>query len=945
MNKKLKYLSVVILFGASLPIYCQGSFFITNYSPEDYKGFRQNWAVTQDSSGVMYFGNNEGLFWFDGIKWGNTHVSDKTILYSLLSSSDGDLYFGTEKSFGYMTSNRLNQRISINLNDKVPDSLKQRSIVRRIQENEGLVYFQSSDFIYVFDGSEVDIIQSDSKFGQLVKAGDRIFVRLIGKGLAEIKGKTLSHIEDSHFDTKELYTASKLGDKIVFGTRNNGLEVLINNRFEEYSGPLQKFLKDKWIYRSITLSNSEILFVTINHGLIIANIDNETYSTISKSDGLPSNQTYNAYLDSERNLWVTHDQGISKVSLYNPIKKKTSVNTSALEILDKEVFLGGTNGLYKISHDSISMISSDRVYSLDEIEENLIINSVNGLYRLDRSSSNLDLIDRKGAYFDLKGIKNLDHYEIYLTAENELVKKTYNSFWEKVNEKSIKTDGAGRNLEFFGDNLWITTSDNEILRIDQSSQVQQTYSLNIDKSTEIRTIVATNKGLFVGTDNGLYRYDEGLDQFIRKRIVLDNKNESKQIYRIQECGNGQFWFQYDRSIHKLDIDNDSVFHLKASPYQQIGEQEPINIIRCSEDVIHFGGANGLYTLPNQDWDYIKKFKTNVTRVFIRNDSLVYGGFHELKEPLIINYNENELRFTFAAASFIEPKRNLFSVRLEGFEESWSPWSLESQKDYTNIPEGTYTFMVKSKNVFDVEGAISTFSFTVLPPWYRTWWAYLIYTGFIIGILYLMYTIRVNQILKVHQVRNRIADDLHDDLSGTLIGISNFAKAINASTDIAKQNRFLGLIQKSADEAKEKISDIVWTINPEHDDWNNFLTKCRRYASDIFESQNIQYSLEMDQSIPGEMKMDVRKNLWLIFKEILTNITKHSEADYVLVRFKEVNKKLLILIKDNGKGFDIETIEKGNGIQSIAKRIHAINGEVELESNKEQGTFWNIQIRI
>ena len=179
----------------------------------------------------------------------------------------------------------------------------------------------------------------------------------------------------------------------------------------------------------------------------------------------------------------------------------------------------------------------------------------------------------------------------------------------------------------------------------------------------------------------------------------------------------------------------------------------------------------------------------------------------------------------------------------------------------------------------------------------------------------------------------------------MIGISNFAKAIAKNPDNKTQKRFIGLIEKSADEAKEKISDIVWTINPIHDEWINFLTKCRRHASDILEAQGIEYSLEMDENIPGQLEMELRKNLWLIFKEIITNITKHAEAEYVLIRFKTHSNKLNITIRDKGKGFDMHSIESGNGVQNIKKRVEAIKGKVSLESIEREGTSWNIEIPL
>ena len=385
-----------------------------------------------------------------------------------------------------------------------------------------------------------------------------------------------------------------------------------------------------------------------------------------------------------------------------------------------------------------------------------------------------------------------------------------------------------------------------------------------------------------------------------------------------------------------------------SPYQLIGEGNPINSIKCTLDGVWFAGAHELYYLDTNDleWDYKTNYKTNITGLHnIKNNSLIYGGFGEPVQAIVLPYESNELRFTFASASYILPKENTYTYKLEGFDKEWSDWSLETQKDYTNLPEGDYIFKVRSRNVYEVEGQMDTIPFTILPPWYRTWWAYTLYIVLASCFLYLIYKIRLNQILKVQSIRNRIAGDLHDDISGTLVGISNFAGAVQNAKDESARMKYINLIKETADETKEKITDIVWTINPEHDDWSSFLAKCKRYASDLFESAGLEYELDMISDISKKLKMEKRQHIWMIFKELINNVVRHAEASKAKIVLQREDKWLLLQVIDNGIGFDADNGSRGNGINNVLKRAKWMKAKAKVDSNKETGTCWEIRIPV
>lgn len=349
-------------------------------------------------------------------------------------------------------------------------------------------------------------------------------------------------------------------------------------------------------------------------------------------------------------------------------------------------------------------------------------------------------------------------------------------------------------------------------------------------------------------------------------------------------------------------------------------------------------------LPDPSVDIATDFSTNISKLFVGRDSLIYGGYGNPEEPIVLTYEDNHLRFTFAAASYIKPEDTEYRVRLDGFEDGWSTWTDEGFKDYTNIPEGDYTLRVQSKNLYNIAGSEAAISFSILPPWYRTIWAYLLYIGLFGGILYTDHYVRVRQILKIQYIRNRIAGDLHDEVSATLSSISYFAQAIERGSE-EKRGRFVSLISESANDTKDKITDIIWAINPEHDDCERLMAKCRRFASDLMESKGVKHQIDISDQIRGKPKVEVRQHFWLMFKEILTNAARHSRATQINITIRKKGNKLILIVQDNGDGFNVNLIESGNGLNTIKQRAEKVGGFAELNTEEGFGTRWLLKVNL
>jgi len=201
-----------------------------------------------------------------------------------------------------------------------------------------------------------------------------------------------------------------------------------------------------------------------------------------------------------------------------------------------------------------------------------------------------------------------------------------------------------------------------------------------------------------------------------------------------------------------------------------------------------------------------------------------------------------------------------------------------------------------------------------------------------------------QKLKLQVLRNKIASDLHDDVGSTLSSISIFA-------DMAKQQSkevipLLDTIGESSTKMLDAMADIVWTINPENDQFEKILLRMRNFAYALLGAKNIDYEFDADEEIQNlKLSMEVRRNLYLIFKEATNNLVKYAEASQAMYSITGSKNQLTMLIRDNGKGFDMEKQTEGNGLKNMRKRAAEIGAQLLIEAFPGKGTQIQLKMAI
>ena len=202
--------------------------------------------------------------------------------------------------------------------------------------------------------------------------------------------------------------------------------------------------------------------------------------------------------------------------------------------------------------------------------------------------------------------------------------------------------------------------------------------------------------------------------------------------------------------------------------------------------------------------------------------------------------------------------------------------------------------------------------------------------------------RTRQKLNLQTLRNKIASDLHDDVGSTLSSISIFSQM--AQQQSKEVNPLLETIGESSRKMLDAMADIVWTINPENDQFEKIILRMRSFAYELLGAKKIDFEFVADDYVTKiNVPMEVRKNLYLIFKEATNNMVKYAAANRASFSVKGEKNNLIMLIKDNGKGFDTSQASEGNGLKNMKKRAGEIGGQLVIESGPGKGT--EIQLRV
>jgi len=337
-------------------------------------------------------------------------------------------------------------------------------------------------------------------------------------------------------------------------------------------------------------------------------------------------------------------------------------------------------------------------------------------------------------------------------------------------------------------------------------------------------------------------------------------------------------------------------------------------------------------------------KTIITAMHI-NGALYMPGQNKTER---LRSWQNDITIQYSAIDLTNGEGIRYAYRLLGEDTGWIMTGNQRQINFSHLAPGNYTFMVRASNNSGIwSSETASVHFYIKPPFTKTIWFYALILLATACLFYALYRFRLHQLAKTEQIRGEISRNLHDEVGSTLTNIS--LGSLLAQKQLHDENalkRILKRIYEDSQHVSESMREIVWSINPKIDTLGESLPRMLHYASEVLEAQDIELKAEITPDIENvKLDMEQRRDLYMIFKETVNNLARHSKATQVSIRFVLDNKKLVMEISDNGRGFDTRAPLMNNGIRNMKERAEGHRWKLDIQSVFGSGTTITLKAQI
>lgn len=743
---------------------------VSSYTGLDYGAGTQNWGIAQDHQGVLYFANNEGLLTFNGAYWKRYPFPNKTIIRSVKIDKHGKIFVGAQDEIGYYEPDKNGTLTYKSLKNLIPASDRQFADVWNIILLNDEVYFRTVTKIFRLKGNKIDVYRTQLTWVYMGLVNNEIVAQEINIGLKTLKdGKWIVKCNDPRIINSNITaTVPYNGDTVLLTTLKDGLFLLAGHQLIKKSTPQDHLFYNDRINGAVQINNELYALGTTSSALLIIDKKGRLERQFSYGEGLLNNNIRSIFIDHHQNLWLGLDDGISFIAFNSAIKhiypdRNKQIASYASRIFEDKLYVGTSNGLFAAP---VVLNQADISNSKSKFVE---VNNTKGqTWGLAEINKHLLLANEEGA-FDVKGYQAKQLYDalgtwLYRPLGDRIITGTYTGLQmldfknnEFVNNKNFLS--LNEPLRFVAidqklNSIWAAHPYRGIFKMDLSADKQRIIKTDLLTEKDglplslYNYVFALKNKIVAATADGIYEYNAKKKRFEVSKFFRPIF-KSMPIQCLVEDATGKLWFVSDKKVGVVDFkkktkgQNFSIVELPELTLKILAGFE--NIYPYNDNNIFIGANKGLIHLDYQKYA-ANIYKPNVllgqVRIMGKTDSILFGGYapdikSRKKYMAKLPYKFNSLHFEYASTLFEQRENIEYSFQLKGYDDEWSAWSSKSEKDYTNLAHGNYTFKVKARNNLGSESEAATYSFTIAPAWYRSNLAYIIY---FIGFIFLMYLV-------------------------------------------------------------------------------------------------------------------------------------------------------------------------------------------------------------
>ncbi len=1031
------------------------------FSPDEYGGATQTWDMVQNAAGILYFANSAGILEYDGLNWRLIETGGP--MRSLEIDDSGRIYAGGQRVFGYLEPDSLGLIQFNSLSDSLNALSEQTLTAWELENLEGSVYIRDSRVIirYKPDSDSFSMMDAPEVNARFVRSGDRLYVlsmsdsrfglyRIENEGVRfkyELTDRPMTMTATVHIGETDDYPLWLLQTDNEFTLYNPVTGERLRRVYPDGSASPYFTNPASRIYNAGVLSTGETGIVTIENGFYLFDKEFNTVYHFTEQSGLPSNTILNMAEDREGGIWlmtgngivrINHEQPARLIPRPDPIRGTPYVvhrygnqlwiltSTSVMRAADKQI------------EELSSVLNQSRAFAQIRDEngsERLIILTQNGLASWDgeqlRESNDLRrniqdfvLLFQPGRSdrFLLAGINHVTAMRLAFDADGT----------PRISEHAVLMEPGEDIHEGFVDaqgDVWLRTTQGFAYRLSSPQAWDGFYKDSPDILTETfdGTEDSPTLSAVFEIGNALFGIDDG-----HQLVMLDSERiqpgrpltsealiptglqlpDFAYLEHIETTENRVFMVSVDAQQHNslLTFDGQTL-RSDSLAFRQF-TTEPVFGYHLTNDFAYASTPSGiwvterhrLYTPGRADFDPVL-----VRSVHTGQDSLLFGGSSAGRlEPAVLDYSDHNLHFSYAQPSFSQtPQQLLFQSRLAGFNDQWSEWSDRTFREFSNLPEGDYVFEVRSRFPSGHVSPAGSYAFRILPPWYRTYWAYGLY---LLGLILLMYgavkwqthryKIRQQELEAVIEERTESLRQKNEDLESAKLEVESKNDEIAAVTEL-KDKLFanishelrtpltlvLGSLRNELERSPAPSSDLRTALNNSDrlkrlveqiiditrldsgkvslnrkpvETTSYFKTHIGAFES-FAESRDVRLLVGVEAEMPVCLLDDDK--IQMVIGNLLSNAIKFTDAHgEIQTEVIKEDDELIIRVSDTGKGipesdignlfdrfYKVKQDEKnyseglGLGLAITKELVEMHGGTISVESCEGEGTTFIVRI--
>ena len=935
-------------------------------------------CVTQDSQGFLWVGTNLGLYRYDGYHFIAHHVnSSPPILDNSIRSllfKDNILWIGSKGGINVM--NILDKTL-MNFTHNIEDekSISDNYVSRIIQDKKGVQWVTYNSAVlskYIGNGEfqnfKLDKEPNNFKVNDIFEIENEKFVlELINLKnqstkiiQVEIKGEDIliNELYETEDDRLMLFKTDNnifitAGEKIL---KLDSQSLEFNDTGKAIDGALSSH------GRSLTTESQMVYFGTNKSSFYCLEL-NEQFSFNKTLLGDERIYVNDFFVDKTGLLWIASTAGLYKLKKQNFLfknflnKKRFDKNKMRSIIQDRKgtVFAVNQRSIFKF--DSISKVFKNLNWS-DQIDSSpyAVINYSDKELLVGTQGNGVGIYNKETnilkPFFEAENrlLSNTHVLKLFKDAHGILWMGTSEglSYFDKTRNElveSIEFDG-----DFFKDQLVYeikpfkknqlligTSKGLKRLRIDYSKSPIRVHVTEFENlSFEIRSILVGENILWFATQsNGLIKYNlkNNSTSIIDESQGLSNNS----TYSILPGIENELWIGTLNGLSRYDTIHKQF--LNFYDYDGLADNEfnSSSSLIAADTTYYLGGQNGLSSFHPKGFNTNNtNFNLNITDINwydSENDSTYSAKINNNDLGLIkLPYSNAFVNFEFSLTDFFRPEKNTFKYKFVGLHNDWRVLNKTNILTLTNLPPGEYILEVMaSTNYGEWNTQQLSIPIEVSQIYYKRWW-FLTSLGVLLALFILFVRkYELYHMNKLEKLRLRISRDLHDELGSVLTGIAIRSELINENIDAKKRNEFLKEMGVQSRGAVDTLSDLVWAIDSRNNGLQNLSDRMHNVLFQLLQPRNISFTFkDVKSRNPIELNQEHRQHVFLIFKEAITNIIKHSNATHVDVAIIKKQYNLTMVVQDNGSEFmkDFDTLN-GNGLKNMKSRADKIQGDLKF----------------